>query len=547
MIALVPSPWWHLPVLLGLVVVLLWAGLGTTALTDRDEGANAEAAREMLEQRSWITPTLNYAPRFAKPALVYWLMIAAYMGLGVGEAAARLPSALAAGALVGLQYAFARWVFGAATAFRAALILLLGAEFVGVGRMVLTDAVLLLWTTLAGFAFFRAHHGPPPRGRWYAAMYLAMALGALTKGPVGVLVPVVGIVAYLALVGGWRRVRREVHPALGLALLLLVAGPWYAAMLVRHGEAYLAGGMGEPLRYIFRTITSPGGTVLFYVPVVLLGFFPWSAFLPGALVGALRGARARVAADRAGTATVFAAAWVAAVFVVFSLLPSRLPHYVAPLLPAAALLVAAAWPSTVPDLARGLLGGLGLLLGVGLIAAWRMGPTVGPLLAPAYPAAPGARLPGGVLAMGLLALLAGLAALVRDGGHLFPVLTAVTTIWLAVGLHAVLPAFSAEFVAPAGELVRQAAPALGPCDQLVVVGPYRPSLVFYARRPVVFLDARRAGSADLAARPGGRLVAVAPRAMVAGLPPALAALTVLDARGGYLLLAGSPAEGRCAT
>jgi 4-amino-4-deoxy-L-arabinose transferase-like glycosyltransferase len=56
--------------LLGLVVALLFAGLGGTALTDRDEGANAEAAREMREQRSWLTPTLNYAPRFAKPALV---------------------------------------------------------------------------------------------------------------------------------------------------------------------------------------------------------------------------------------------------------------------------------------------------------------------------------------------------------------------------------------------------------------------------------------------------------------------------------------------
>ena len=85
----------HLALLLGLIVVLLFAGLGATALTDRDEGANAEAAREMREQASWVSPILNYAPRFAKPAFVYWLMAAGYAALGVGETAARLPSAIA--------------------------------------------------------------------------------------------------------------------------------------------------------------------------------------------------------------------------------------------------------------------------------------------------------------------------------------------------------------------------------------------------------------------------------------------------------------------
>ncbi|MGH7265014.1 MAG: ArnT family glycosyltransferase, partial [Candidatus Rokuibacteriota bacterium] len=79
-----------LVVLTGLALVVLVAGLGSVALTDRDEGANAEAAREMLEAGSWITPTLNYAPRFAKPALAYWLMAGAYAALGVGEHAARV-------------------------------------------------------------------------------------------------------------------------------------------------------------------------------------------------------------------------------------------------------------------------------------------------------------------------------------------------------------------------------------------------------------------------------------------------------------------------
>src|SRR5215471_7550722 len=103
----------------------------------------------MREQASWISPTLNYAPRFAKPALVYWLMAAGYAVLGDGETAARLPSAVAVAALVLVQYLFARWAFDASTAFRAALVVLLAGLVVGLGRMALTDAMLSLWTTTA--------------------------------------------------------------------------------------------------------------------------------------------------------------------------------------------------------------------------------------------------------------------------------------------------------------------------------------------------------------------------------------------------------------
>jgi hypothetical protein len=535
--------WWRVAILLGLVLVLLFAGLGRVALTDRDEGANAEAAREMLEQGSWITPTFNYAPRFAKPALVYWLMAAGYAAFGVSEATARLPSAVAAAALVGLQYGFARWLAGPAVAFRAAVILLLCAEFVAVARLALTDAVLTLWTTTAGLAFFRAHYGSPPRGRWYVAMYLALALAVLTKGPVGVLVPIAGIALYLAVAGGWARVWREARPAPGALLLLLVAAPWYGAMLWTHGADYLARARGETLGRVFRTVTGPGGTILFYVPVVLIGFFPWSALLPGALAGALRGARSRAAGGGSQAFLVFAAAWVAAVLVGFSLVQSRLPHYVAPIFPYASLLLAIAWPASVPALARGLLAALGLLLGLTLAAAWMLSPAVERLLVSAYPAEAGTTLPPSLVLLALLALGSASAAGIRDGDRLFPVLATLTAALFAVGLHAVLPAFSARFVAGPGELLRQAAPGLRACDALVALGPYRPSFLFYARRPLEFASLRDRAALGALSPGAGRLFLLTPRVLVPQLPPGLGALPAVDARGGYVLLA-SPTDAR---
>ena len=525
---------------LALAGLLLLLGLGTVALTDRDEGANAEAAREMSASGSWISPTLGGAPRFAKPAFVYWLMSGAYAVLGVGETGARLPSAVAALLLVGVQYAFARWALGAEVAWRAALVLLLSIEYVAIGRMALTDASLALWTTAAGYLFLRGWLGAPPRGRWYALAWIAAGLAVLTKGPVGLLVPLAGVLVYLALAGRLGQAWREAWPLRGLALLLLVAGPWYAAMFWIHGWDYAMRARGETLGRVLRPVTGPGGTALFYLPVLLVGFFPWSAFLPEAVVGALRQARARASRSRPEAVAVFAAAWLVAGLVLFSLAQTRLPHYVLPLFPAAALLVAAAWPASPSRLARGLLAGTALALASLLVGAWVASDQLVRLLAPAYPAAPGAALPSTTPLVAALIAAGGAMALIRNGRRLFAALAALSAVVLAIGIHVALPAFSAGFVAPAGELASRAGRVARPCDTLAALGPYRPSLLFYARRPVTFVgdrgDQSRARLAELASRPG-RLFVIAPARLAPALGPAAGPLGVVETRGGYVLLA----------
>jgi 4-amino-4-deoxy-L-arabinose transferase-like glycosyltransferase len=534
---------------LALAGLLLLVGLGGAALTDRDEGANAEAAREMLDGGSWVTPTLGGAPRFAKPAFVYWLMAGAYAALGVGETAARLPSAVAALLLVLLQYGFARWALGAAVAWRAALVLLLSIEYVAIGRMALTDATLAFWTTAAAYLFLRGWLGPEPRGRWYALAWVAAGLAVLTKGPVGLLIPLAGILTYLAVAGRLSQAWREAWPLRGLLLLVLIAGPWYLAMFWLHGWDYAARARGETLGRVLRPVTGPGGTALFYLPVLLVGFFPWSAFLPEAVAGALRQARARAGRSRPEAVTVFAAAWVVAGLVVFSLAQTRLPHYVFPLFPAAALLVAVSWPGSPSRLTRSLLAGTATVLAALLLGAWIASDQVVRLLAPAYPAAPSAALPAATLVVA--ALVAGIAAtaLVRDGDRLFTALATLSALVLLVGFQAALPAFSAEFVAPAGELAARAGHAARACDTLAAIGPYRPSLLFYARRPVTFIGGRdpRSGArlAELSGRPG-RLFLIAPAQVAQALPPLASELSVLERRGGYVLLASGTEVPGCA-
>ena len=106
----------HYLLLLLLSLLLSLPNLGKPSLWDIDEGNNAVAAREMMESGNWIVPTFNYHLRVDKPALLYWLQIAAYRLCGVDELAARLPSALAAILSIFLIYELTRLLFDPATA-----------------------------------------------------------------------------------------------------------------------------------------------------------------------------------------------------------------------------------------------------------------------------------------------------------------------------------------------------------------------------------------------------------------------------------------------
>ena len=144
-----PSPQ-PIPLLLLLLLsgLLFFIGLGSMGLTDRDEGRNAEAGREMFASGDWVTPTFNGELRVAKPVFVYWLMTLSYHVFGVNEFAARFPSALFGVALILMHYLFLTKLRGPTVGLYGALMLLLNIEILALGRMAITDSVLIFFTTL---------------------------------------------------------------------------------------------------------------------------------------------------------------------------------------------------------------------------------------------------------------------------------------------------------------------------------------------------------------------------------------------------------------
>lgn len=559
----------NLAVLILLSGLLFFLGLGSIGLTDRDEGRNAEAGREMLETGNWVSPTFNYEPRFAKPALVYWLMSLSYRWLGIDEFAARLPSAAFGVALIVLQYLFTSRFCGAVMGLLGALMLLLNIEMIGLSRMALTDSVLIWFTTLSLYSFWLGFHGRQSERGWRWIFYLAMGMATLAKGPVGFLVPLVTIALYLTVTKQWRRFWHEGSPLAGLLLFAVAALPWYLIMWSLHGTEYAASAQANTVGRFLSPMEGHDFTVLFYVPVLLLGFFPWSGWLPFAWYQAYRSWReARgelcissdgqksspaVSASPSRTTTAslewFAATWVFGVFVFFTLSSTRLAHYIGPLFPAAALLTATYWHRslhTTETIGRRasihtmmILGGL---LAIGFASLPSLYPSFAGRLVKEFPMAATMTLGSGPYVASAV-LLVGMAlvgyfglserrragAFWAAGGSL--ALLALTVIQL------VMPGLNRYFITPPQILSYAAGLNLTPTDRLLVYGSTRPSNVFYARRKVTFVsEGEEAMIGEALSQPGQTMV-VLPESFKSKLPAEAATLVPILRQHGYLLLA----------
>jgi 4-amino-4-deoxy-L-arabinose transferase-like glycosyltransferase len=551
-----------LALLLALAAVLFFVGLGSTGLTDRDEGRNAEAGREMYETGDYISPTFNYEPRFAKPVLVYWLMSLSYHWFGVSEFSARLPSASFGVGLILLQYLFLTRCRGPVIALFGAAMLLLNLEIIGLGRMALTDSVLNFFTTLALYGFWLGLHGSG-RERWCMWLfYIGMALGTLTKGPVGFVIPLLAVSLYLWSARSWSLFWRQGFPIAGFAVFLALALPWYVMMWTIHGQKYTASAQGDTIGRFLGAMEGHGGTPFFYLPIFLVGFFPWSGWLPFAWYRSFREWRdARRAAlsstvPWSGTASPssfqsldwFAAVWVLGGLVFFSLSSTRLPHYIAPLFPAAAILTASYWHRCLTDAhVPGIRAAVHTVVAVGGILAIAMA-SLPPLYAKfavkmtnEFPAAghvslgPGPYMIAGIflVGMGLIAYF-GLsetrrpAAFWAAGGTLALVVLVVTQV--------TLPLLNHFFIDPPQRLAEVAGLNLRPSDRLIVYGQPRPSLAFYAKRKAIMMPLNEEANMKPYLSQPGQTMILLPAYLRNRLPFETMEYAVVLERFGYLLL-----------
>ena len=260
-----------------LAALALWAlvhGSATTALMDPDEGRNAEVARELAGAADPLIPQLNGLPYLDKPIFFFAAAALAIRELGPTEFAARLPSlgfTLATLAVLGL---WARRRFGDETAALAVLILATCPLVLGFARIVIFDATLAFWVTLSCIAFDLARERRPVA--WCALAWGAAGVATLTKGPVGLLLPLLVALGRVWLCGG--RLRDVLHPA-GLLVYAAVVGPWVFAMTLREPGFLHYALVRETLERVATARMRRTGPLWYFLPLLVAGGLPWTLLL----------------------------------------------------------------------------------------------------------------------------------------------------------------------------------------------------------------------------------------------------------------------------
>jgi 4-amino-4-deoxy-L-arabinose transferase-like glycosyltransferase len=315
----------------------LWVG----TLWDNSETAYGEVAREILLTHDWVIMHLNGVPYFVQPPLYFWLGALFSLLMGPTAFALRLPAALASIALAGFTgYAVARQV-GTRVGVYAAVILSTSLMQAVIGRLAIMDALLDLAVAMSIFWWFRGLE--TGRDRYIVYGWIAAGAGFLAKGLVAPVIALLVIVPFYL----WNRrcePMRSPSPRgwiIGALAFLAIVAPWPAALVSQYHLFPLEKLIGEYTigRYT-GVVENQSGPIWYYLPVIVLGFFPWIAFLPMAIVDGARTLRGATFEPQLPRVLRLTFVWIVVPLLFFSLARTKLPNYVALEFPALAVLTA---------------------------------------------------------------------------------------------------------------------------------------------------------------------------------------------------------------
>ena len=323
-------------------------GTWSVPLIDRDEPRFAEASREMIERGDYIVPRFNNQLRLDKPPLAYWAQVASYRIFGENDFAARFPSAVAA-ALVALSILAWGTRLRTATASQermgsdgvgwwAVIIFTLSLQTFVHAKAAVADMWLVLFVATAHWAGYELIQRPASSWKWWFVFYFSLALGFLAKGPAA-WAPLLTLAAMKFFVRDVELAKRFKFVR-GILLMLAVVALWGVPALIQtHSEFFKIGIGRHVIGRSFGAMEGHGANSLgiyllllpFYFVTIFASFFPWSIKLPS-LTRKLWRSRDKI--------DIYLLTGAGIIFVIFSLIKTKLPHYTLPAFPLLSLLLA---------------------------------------------------------------------------------------------------------------------------------------------------------------------------------------------------------------
>ena len=341
--------------LLGLATLYLFVwGIGSYSLNDPWEPRYPQTVREMIERHSVVTPYFGGDVRWTKPILVYWGMYLPILIFGNNEFTARLPSALV-GVFGVLVIAYALWKLRSPRAgIMAGLILATIPQYFFMARQAMPDIYLTVFLGTAMACFALGRFGAERQRLYFGLFYASVGLAFLAKGPVAGVITIVAVVFFWLIDfdikrlviprHAWSDLRATIsryHVLLGLVVFVAVAGPWYFAIWIEHGQEFIDSFFrGENLHRFEEPVKGLTGTASHYVETMFHGMFPWNSLLPIALVFLFYGVRER---DEEFRQRWYWVCWLFAIFMLFTFSGTKLDHYILPITVSLAVIIALFW------------------------------------------------------------------------------------------------------------------------------------------------------------------------------------------------------------
>jgi 4-amino-4-deoxy-L-arabinose transferase-like glycosyltransferase len=319
-----------------LACIVLLPLLGHKPLTNWDEGIYGEISREMLSLGA-LVPHWNYQPWFEKPPLMFWITAAFFKLFGINEFWARAGSAFSGVAIVALLHGWLARKKEILAAWLSTLILLGTFGFLHVCRAGEMDVLLSLGCCIALCGLTSVQNRRP--SGWYL-FWSGLAIALMTKGAACIVLVITAIIFIAIERGNPSRFGRAFW--FGLALFVLAVLPWHLYMLHRFGNSFLTEYLGfHVLSRATHQIEEHVTHWWYYLRVLLISAAPFVLLYPFAIAYALRRKELRVWA-------VFALVVVG----FFSVVQTRLPHYIAPAYPALAVITAVYLADQLNELQR---------------------------------------------------------------------------------------------------------------------------------------------------------------------------------------------------
>lgn len=315
----------------------LW--LGHYPLFTPDEGRYSEVAREMIATGDYITPRVNGIAFLDKPIFYYWLQALAMKWFGIHEWSVRFFPILISilGSL--LTYICGRILFNRQSGVLAAIILATSPLYFGTAHYadlnlevgVFISASLMLFIT----GITQRERNQKNGSMFLLAAYIFAAIAMLTKGLIGIVFPCLIAGSWIILLWRWKLLR-EVHLITGILLFLAIVLPWYwLAQKANPAFLHYFFVVQQFTRFLSGATFNNPTPRWFYLPIVLIGFFPWCIFLAQAMFSAIKQTWKH---PQEQAVKLYLIVWVFCVLFFFSIPQSKTIGYIVPIFPALALL-----------------------------------------------------------------------------------------------------------------------------------------------------------------------------------------------------------------